>query len=229
MAVQQAPWLEALVRRTAGEIAAAGNTIRHFERVIAEKLAEAPFTDWELSRWTRGLGRGLIVMNPPLFRMGAGKFSSYHFFVRNEAGLLVGLRRESFTQAAAYVSLVTDYGHARRRVRFETEFLDVAVRDEAGRLALYAESKAADRTLLKLVEKLTADFADGLPPMANDKLPPDPWQKAGHILRARPRHFWAVSPGLRLAYTVDYRDHGFRLRPLKDIPKVLQEVSLAYA
>jgi hypothetical protein len=211
-------WLHKQIIDSARDIARAGGTIRGFDSVVAERLAQAPLTDWELDRWTRGLGRRLIVLNSHWFRLGSGRQSSFSFFVRNEHGLMVGLRREAFTQAAVYVALVTDYGHSRRRVRFETGYLDVALLDDFGNVALYAETKAADRTLRKLIQSLARDFQDGLPPWPEEEAPPDPWQKAQHILRWKPRYFWAVSPQVRVAFQVSYTPCGFALEPVADIP-----------
>jgi hypothetical protein len=211
-------WLENLIVQSASAISAAGNSVRGFGMEIDERLQENPLTDWELKYWSRGLQRGLIVLNGHWFRMGSGKFSSYSFFVRNEHGLHVGLRRESIAQAAAYVSLITQYGYSRRRVRFETGYMDVAVRNEWGQTVLYAESKASCRTLERLIDHLTSDYREGLPGLAEGENPSDAWQKAGHILRHRPDYFWAVSPQFRRAFKINYLSHGFLLYPLPDIP-----------
>lgn len=213
-------WISEQIRRAAREVEAAGGTIRAFERVVEERLRDQPLTAWETLLWTRGLRRGLIQLNSHWFRLGSGRQSSFSFFVRNDAGLLVGLRRESLTQAAVYTALVTHYGYPRARVRFEMDFLDVALTDETGDVSLYAETKASDRVLERLVEDLTSGYQDGLPflNLPEDKKPPDPFQKAAHILRARPAHFWAVSPGLRRAFTVHYAGAGFRLSPVPEIP-----------
>lgn len=213
-------WLRDQIRQAAGAVEDAGGTIRFFRRAIDERLAELPLTEWETLFWTRGLKRGLIQLNSHWFRLGSGRQTSVSFFVRNEAGLLVGLRRESVTQAAVYVALVTHYGYPRARVRFEIDFLDVALRDESGDVSLYAETKASDRVLERLVNELSASFAEGLPrlELPEGKPPPDAHQKAAHILRTRPLFFWAVSPGRRLAYSVHFLGDGFRLSPRSDIP-----------
>lgn len=213
-------WLQEQIRQAASAVEDAGGTIRAFRRAIDERFVEAPITDWETRLWTRGLKRGLLQLNSHWFRAGSGRQTAFSFFVRNEAGLLVGLRRESITQAAVYVALVTHYGYPRSRVRFEMDYLDVALRDAAGEVTLYAETKASDRVLDRLAASLSSDFAGGLPALnlPEGKLTPDPHQKAAHILRARPQHFWAVSPGRRLAYAVEYTERGFVLSPRADIP-----------
>jgi hypothetical protein len=53
---------------------------------------------------------------------------------------------------------------------------------------------------------LSSGYKDGLPflELPEGKKPPDAFQKAAHILRNRPLHFWAVSPNHRLAFDVHY-------------------------
>jgi hypothetical protein len=96
----------------------------------------------------------------------------------------------------------------------------MALQDESGDVSLYAETKASDRVLERLVNELSASYVEGLPrlELPEGKLPPDAHQKAGHILRTRPLFFWAVSPGRRLAYSIHYLGNGFRLSPRSDIP-----------
>ncbi|MBK6879778.1 MAG: hypothetical protein IPN65_08775 [Elusimicrobia bacterium] len=213
-------WITDQILRAAGELERAGGTVRAFQRTVAERLSDQPLTAWELAFWTRGVRRGLIALNSHWFRLGSGRRSSFGFFVRNEAGLTVGLRRESLTQAAVYAALITHYGYPRARTRFESEFLDVALRDERGAVSLYAETKASDRVLEKLAVDLSTGYHDGLPPLvlAEGQKPPDAHQKAAHILRTRPDHFWAVSPNRRLAFAVRYVGRGFGLSPVEDIP-----------
>lgn len=213
-------WIAEQICRAARDVEGAGGTVRGFETLVTERLKEQPLTGWEILFWTRGLRRGLIQLNSHWFRLGSGRQSSFSFFVRNEAGLIVGLRRESFTQAAVYSALVTHYGHPRSRVAFEMDFLDVALTDKEGSVSLYAETKASDRVLERLIDDLSGGFRDGLPflDLPEGKKPPDSYQKASHILRRRPSFFWAVSPGLRSAFSVHYADGGFRLVPVPDIP-----------
>ncbi len=213
-------WLSDQVIQAAQLVELAGGTVRSFRQGVAERFAETPITDWETLFWTRGIKRGLIHLNSHWFRLGSGRQSSFSLFVRNETGLLVGLRREAITQAAVYTALVTHYGYHRRHVRFELDYLDVALQDGAGNVTLYAETKASDRVLERLVADLSNGFKEGLPflELPEGKKPPDAFQKAAHILRNRPHHFWAVSPNHRLAFDVHYQGVGFRLAPVSDIP-----------
>jgi len=225
MYMTQTVWVVDQVLRAAGELEAAGGTVRGFRRTVAERFAETPVSAWELAYWNRGVRCGLVRLNSHWFRLGSGRRSSFGFFVRNEAGLTVGLRREALTQAATYAALVTHYGYPRARARFESDFLDVALRDERGEVTLYAETKASDRVLDKLTAELASGFRDGPPPLvlAEGQKPPDAHQKAGHILRTRPAHFWAVSPGRRLAFSVRYTGPGFDLTLVDDIPAAPRE------
>lgn len=213
-------WIVDQIVRAAGELESAGGTVRGFRRLVAERFEENPVSPWESDFWNRAVHRGLVRLNSHWFSLGSGRRASFGFFVRNEAGLTVGLRRETLTQAAAYAALVTHYGYPRARARFELDFLDVALRDDRGGVTLYAETKASDRVLEKLIGDLSATFQDGPPPLtlAEGQRPPDAHQKAAHILRTKPAHFWAVSPGCRLAFAVRYRGGGFLLDPLDDLP-----------
>ena len=119
----------------------ARKTVFQFSRSIQESLAKCPLQEWEETAWARGLKTGLIRLEGYFFRVGAGKKSPLSFFIRNNADLYVGLRRESVTQAATYVSLVTDYGYARNQTRFESRWMDVAVYGADGQAWIYAESR----------------------------------------------------------------------------------------
>jgi hypothetical protein len=213
-------WLSDQVVQAAHAVESAGGTVRGFRHGVAQRFEDSPVTEWELLFWTRGIKRALIQLNSHWFRLGSGRQASFSLFVRNEAGLIVGLRRESITQAAVYAALVTHYGYQRRQVRFELDYLDVALQEVNGRVSLYAETKASDRTLERLVADLSTEYADGLPflELAEGQKPPDAFQKAAHILRNRPHYFWAVSPNHRLAFEVNYLNVGFRLDPVSDIP-----------
>jgi hypothetical protein len=217
---QDMNWLSDQVTQAAQSVELAGGTVRGFRQEVAERFAQSPITEWETLFWTRGIKRGLIHLNSHWFRLGSGRQASFSLFVRNETGLIVGLRREAITQAAVYTALVTHYGYQRRHVRFELDYLDVALQDAEGRVTLYAETKASDRVLERLVADLSTDFKEGLPflELPEGKKPPDAFQKAAHILRNRPQHFWAVSPHHRLSFDVHYLGIGFRLTPVSDIP-----------
>ena len=98
-----------------------------FSSSIQQGLDKLPIQEWEETAWARGLKTGLIRLEGYFFRVGSGKRSPLSFFIRNDSDLYVGLRRESITQAATYVSLVTDYGYSRTQTRFESQWMDVAV------------------------------------------------------------------------------------------------------
>jgi hypothetical protein len=148
------------------------------------------------------------------------KRGALSLFVRNEAGLNVGLRREAITQMATYVSLITDYGYGRARTKFESRHMDVVVYDRKDAW-IYAENKAAEKTLAKLCERLQK-FETEIPrivPRADGSLPhDDAVMKAQHLWLHRPPYFWAVAPTLRRAYQVRYGRSGFNLEPVGDIP-----------
>ena len=185
---------------------------------VGERLKASPLTEWELERWTRGLGRELVRLNGSSFRLGSGRQSSFSLFVKDESGAPAGLRREALTQAAAYVALIMDYGYPRSLVGFEVEGLDVAVRDPRGGVLIYAETKASAASLERLLARLAADFEGGLP-LLDEEEQDDAYKKADRVLDHRPAYFWAVAPGERKAFRVRFTQFGFGLDPLADLPR----------
>ncbi len=114
-------WLQRLIRSAAVDLERLGKAIFGLTRSVDRIFDENPIQAWEADGWARGLKLGLLRLEGYFFRAGSGKRSSLSFFVRNDQGLYVGLRRESITQAATYVSLVTDYGYHRTQTRFESQ------------------------------------------------------------------------------------------------------------
>lgn len=213
-------WFHRRIHRAAGSLAFAGAASPVFPERVAAALTKNPIRDWEAERWMRGLKLRLVKMEDYFIRVGTGKRSAISLFVRNEKGLNVGLRRETITQMATYISLITDYAFPRGKTRFETGWMDVAVFDDAGRALIYAENKASEKTLSGLCERLSGEFSNRIPFAETDseRRPDDPVMKAQHIWRNRPNYFWAISPGTRRAFDVDYGVSGFKLKPIPDIP-----------
>jgi hypothetical protein len=216
-------WLEHIIRKSAGEMELARKTVFQFGASIHQALCKCPVQEWEEDAWARGLKTGLIRMEGYFFRVGAGKRSPLSFFVRTDQDLYVGLRRESITQAATYVSLVTDYGYSRGQTRFETRWMDVAVYGPEGNAWIYAENKANKKTLEKLCARLSRDFCDRIPAVDLEKKSvDDALMKAHHIWKNRPAYFWAVCPTEQKTYTVRYRSAGFSLEASDALPAVLE-------
>ncbi|HVO33094.1 MAG TPA: hypothetical protein VMU17_04205 [Elusimicrobiota bacterium] len=216
-----ASYLESTIVRSASDVERAGRSNFQFAGKVRAVLQNHPIQDWEADRWARGLRTGLLKMNGHFFRAGSGKVAALSLFIRNEQGLNVGLRREAITQAATYVTLVTDYGYSRDRTRFESGWMDVAVYDDRKQALIYAETKAAENVLKKLCLRLESEFADEVPFVGEEDLSTlrdDAIMKAHHIWRHRPRYFWAVCPTRRQCYEVFYRRAGFRLTPVENIP-----------
>lgn len=216
------PWLEKSILDAALALARAGSALHAFDEKVAENLKKMPIQEWEADRWMRGVKLRMIRMETYFFRAGAGKRSATSLFVRNEDGLNVGFRREAITQMATYITLVTDYGFGRKRTRFESQWMDVAVYD-GRRPLIYAENKASARVLEKLRLRLEGEFAREVPwvpepPDADRPRVDDAVMKAHHIWRHRPAYFWAVCPTARFAYRVVYGSSGFTLAPLADVP-----------
>ena len=228
-ALGAAAWLEQNLLRAAADLAAAGRARPGFETGVADVFRKAPVQAWEADRWLRGIKLRLIRMEAFFFRAGTQKRSALSLFVRNERGLNVGLRREAITQMATYVSMITDLGYQRSRTRFESRFMDVLVTDRDDKPWIYAENKASARTLERLCGRLTSDFVERIPFVADDAPIAgidDAVMKANHIWNHRPRYFWAVSPTLRRAFQVVYSEAGFRLVETGQIPTVDEQPSL---
>ena len=220
-ALGAAAWLEQNLLKSAEELAEAGRASLGFTKSVSEALRKAPIQPWEADRWLRGIKLRLIRMEAFFFRAGTQKRSALSLFVRNERNQNVGLRRESITQMATYVSLITDFGYDRSKTRFESRFMDVLVLGLADHAWIYAENKAAGRTLEKLCSRLRADFADHVPVIDDEaslRSIDDAVMKANHIWRHRPAFFWGVSPSVRRAFEVVYGHHGFRLVDVEEIP-----------
>jgi hypothetical protein len=143
-------WLDSLLRKSALELEVSKKTIFQFGNSTSQTLDKNPIQEWEADAWARGLKIGLIRLEGYFFRVGSGKRSPLSFFIRNDQNLYVGLRRESVTQAATFVSLVTDYGYSRTQTQFESRWMDVVVYGEDGKAVIYAENKASSKTLGKL-------------------------------------------------------------------------------
>jgi hypothetical protein len=205
-------WLENIIRKSAVELELGCKSVFQFGSSIGQSLDKNPIQEWETDAWARGLKIGLIRLEGYFFRVGSGKRSPLSFFIRNDQDVYVGIRRESVTQAATYVQLITDYGYPRSQVRFESQWMDVAVYGEDGRAVIYAENKASEKTLEKLCKRLQSEFQNTLPRVdPDDPRVDDALMKAHHIWRHRPSYFWGVCPTQRQAYHVTFRHSGFTL------------------
>lgn len=216
------PWFEKTILGYAREMEGNGHAIYQFESKIENHLKKLAIQEWEADRWLRGIKKNLIRENAYFYRVGSGKLGSFSLFIRNTAGLNVGFRRESITQMATYVSLITDYGYPREMVRFESRWMDVAVNDKQGDPIIYAENKASEKVLRKLCTRLESEFETHVPYVSRDEEEAekvdDAVMKANHIIRYRPTYFWGVSPTYRQAYAVKYFDQSFTLKPIENIP-----------
>jgi hypothetical protein len=217
-------WLKTRILIAAQELEQTQSAVYQFEKKVADIFQKKPLQAWEADLWFRGVKLGLIKAEDYFFRAGAGKKGAMSLFVRNDQGRNVGLRREAITQVATYVSLVTDYGYKRPRIRFESQWMDVVVYGEDKSVFIYAENKAAENILTKLCGRLEADFEGGVPvvdltPVEGKRLShDDALMKANHIWRNRPYYFWAVCPTKSQAYTVHFNSVGFSLKPIERLP-----------
>ncbi len=216
-------WLTRQIVSSAQQLVSAQRARPALAEGVTDILQRFPIQEWEADRWMRGLKLRLIRMEQYFFRAGSEKSSATSLFVRNEAGLNVGLRREAITQLATFVSLVTDFGYDRHLTRFESRCMDVAVYDRSRRTWLYAENKASARVVEKLCARLERDFDEGLPEIVlteDVRSVDDAVMKAQHILRHRPKYFCGIAPTVRYVYSVRYSGGGFRLERIEQIPDV---------
>lgn len=194
-------------------------TIFQFSESIRRSFLKCPIQKWEADAWARGLNLGLIKLEGYFFRVCTGKRSPLAFFIRNDKDLYVGLRRESITQAATYVSLITDLGFDRSNTRFESRWMDVVVYGEDGQALIYAENKANYKTLQKLCARLSSEFQTTIPRIELDTpLVDDAIMKAHHIWKNRPKCFWGIAPNLKLLFEVTYLRDGFYFTKLETPP-----------
>jgi hypothetical protein len=207
-------WITDQILRAAGELERAGGTVRAFPTDGGG--APRPTNPSPPGNWVSGpagVRRGLIVLNSHWFRLGSGRRSSFGFFVRNEAGLTVGLRPRvphagrRLRRARSPTTATRAPGPASNRI-----FWTSPCGTNAARWLFTRKPKPPTGCWKNWRRNSPAGYHDGLPTLAlaEGQKPPDAHQKAAHILRARPDHFWAVSPNRRLAFAVRYDGRGVR-------------------
>jgi hypothetical protein len=216
-------WLALKLVEFAKQLAHGPNGISDLGERVERIFQKSPLQPWEADRWVRGIKLRLIRAEEYFWRVGPGRGAPLSLFVRNDKGLNVGFKREAITQAATYVSLITDFGYPKALTQFESQWMDVAVYDHTGQVVIYAENKSSEKTMLKLCDRLTNDFQAHLPLLPEqDKMGKrkvdDPLMKAHHIWRYHPQYFWAVSPTLNHVYEVAYGTGGFTLKKTTRLP-----------
>ncbi len=137
------------------------------------------------------------------------------------------LFREGVCQMAAAATLVLRYGWQRREVYFEPSKaelgalaygVDLLVRDaDQGRVVVCCEVKRNEQEL----ERLLVDMRICGSRSPHEKADCD--QRANHpkvatCRKVRPRYFWAVCPGRRDAFRVDYGPETVGLHKIGELP-----------
>lgn len=136
--------------------------------------------------------------------------------------------REYITQVGALAILVLDYGWPLSLVALDprdTTF-DVAAFDspsKSARMVVAGEVKKNVAELKRLLKQMSeaARTQLGVGPFvspARGKKGPDGLTKFRGVLREKPGYFWAVAPGLRLAYRVICKTDGALLEEVSDLP-----------
>jgi hypothetical protein len=140
----------------------------------------------------------------------AGK-GPYNLFSRGSAP---ALNREYLIQIAAFAELVLEHRWPARQVVFEYDAFDLAVLDDAGRVAVVVEAmkdqQGLETTLAKMATATAAELS--APPTTDHR-------KAAGLVRLRPQMFGAVAPGVRRWFTVGVDEGLPRLVP-RDGPPV---------
>jgi len=136
------------------------------------------------------------------------------------------LFREGVCQLAAASSLVLEYGWGVKDVRLEPSRgdlravaygVDLAVREPSGgRILICGEVKRDTLELKKLLDDLTDCFLRGSHPgtACNRKNHP----KFQFCRHTKAEHFWAVCPGIRRAFRIEFVNDVLNLRSVEDIP-----------
>lgn len=173
-----------------------------------------PLHDDEATGLAKALRSHLVDVRPNgEFRLAGAKGGKgpYHLFSRGPAP---ALNREYVVQIAAFAELVAKYHFAARKVVFEYDAFDLAAFDDTSHPALVVEAKRNPALLEAMLTEIRAVGPEqiGRPTTATQR-------KAAALARLRPPVFWAVAPGVRLAFDVEIDGDGVpRLRPRDALP-----------
>ena len=166
---------------------------------------KAPITDWETDLFHRAAEKSLLKLQERSFQIKDKQ--PYSMFTFN---------REYFIQAAAYASLILDYGYPEKDCDVEYHYMDVVV-FKSGKPFVCVEAKVDGRQTELLLEKILS-YAKGVPMDKPDR-GNDPLRKAKYIVQDKPSYFWLVCSAFRKAFLVNHDVNTFTLSPVPDIPK----------
>lgn len=180
------------------------------EKVISDNSGRRSFTDKELKLIKQGIERGIIAVEGNKFILSPSPERCYDAFTLN---------REYFTQFAAFVELVEEYGYALKDCQFEYHMMDICVFQD-GKPFIYIETKVSDYETKKLINEIKEKYSKNLqefqdlPDRGNDSL-----RKAKYIFSDNPKFLKVITPKNSFSYSIQYTKDGFNLNQVNDIPK----------
>jgi hypothetical protein len=142
---------------------------------------------------------GLVsVRNGGRFRLAGAMADKgpYNLFSR---GQQPALNREYLIQIACFAELVLNHDWTARNTVFEYDSLDLATFDPNGQPVVAVEAKRSEH-LLDLMLKAMQSTSICRPTSSTTNAA----RKLRALSRLRPEVFWAVAPGVRRAFDVDY-------------------------
>jgi hypothetical protein len=167
----------------------------------------------ELRGLARSIDVGLIDIDDcGTFRaMGSRKAKGpYNLFSR---GPRPALNREYLVQIAAFTELVLDYGWPSVRTAFEHDALDLATFDREGRCQIAGEAKTTEGLLATMITEIGRMTPEQLQaPESNAE------RTVAALVRLQAPVFWAVAPGVRWSFEVDYSHEIPALIPRQGLP-----------
>jgi hypothetical protein len=182
-------------------------------------------------------GFPMPAINPPLQEDEAGDFMRgleaglfnfddhgyYQTPMRWVKGILFGhtpisgkriLSRETITQTAAASALVLSYKWPMAQVAIESGdlALDLLVTDSSGRVVVGGEAKTTSPLLDAMLHEVQTCV------LADEDCTHREHKKIRGLRKERPEFFWAVAPGDRRAFRVEYLRSRLVLEQVEDIP-----------
>lgn len=167
----------------------------------------------ELEGLARAWDVGLIdVDDCGTFRVMGSRTAKgpYNLF---SSGPRPALNREYLIQIAAFTELVLDHGWPSVRTAFEHDALDLATFGTGGRCVVAGEAKATEALLASMITGMGRMGPEQLQAPATNAE-----RKVAALVRLGAPVFWAVAPGVRWTFDVDYAPDVPALTPRTALP-----------
>lgn len=185
----------------------------------------------EANGFLRAIEHGILEVNdigkcglPNLHRIKTKPTEASLLNNNNSSGAIRMVWREYITQVGATASLIIDYGYPQNRVALDPGDwkFDIAVYPDStnpdAHIYIAGETKKSERELKKTMSEMLTACRQAIPPDTITKKN-DGQKKYEGMLVNKPLYFWAVAPGLRTAYQVDYDQSRVSMRRMDDLPK----------